>query len=89
MFAIKTYKYKGFDVEEMEGGAYRFGMFQYKTLREVVSQIDQHINARIQQLRQDQQIILDGRYSNKTWHEQAQKRVKALQDAIDELEAKQ
>ncbi len=78
------YHYNGFEIEDL-GDGYKVAAYHYKTLKEAMADIDNHIDARIKDLHQRIDKTLDLKLKNKKSYSLAMQRVKKLNEMIEEL----
>ncbi len=78
------YHYRGFDIEEL-GNGYKVAAYHCETLKEAVAMIDKHIDAKILDLRQRIDGMLDRNFITKNHYSRVMQQVKTLNSKIEEL----
>ncbi len=56
---MSLFLYRGHEIEPVQGGGYKLGVYHYNTAGEAQADIDRHIDCRINQLKHEREALLD------------------------------
>ena len=55
---MSLFLYRGHEIEPVQGGGYKLGVYHYDRASEVTAAIDKHVNGRISQLIEERETLL-------------------------------